>query len=134
MKPKRLTDQWARKGARYTRDRQWRFMERVFESRKLWFCVWNKHGKPEGPDEWRDCLMSGMDILNWMGKHPRWFLRGKWDEQRYAFPVRLTQAGKEAMFKREQQYDMEPIHGGLVEPGYVVMPLPRKERSTRTDG
>jgi len=101
-------------------------MERIFECRVLWYCCWNKRHLPEAQDEMRDDLMSGMDILDWIRKHRRWFLKGKWNEERYAFPIRLTRLGKEAMFKRERQYDMEPIHGGLVEPGFIVVPAPQK--------
>lgn len=98
-------------------------MERCAKHDPLWFCVWNKRRLPEQADEWRACLMTGMDKFEWMDKHPEWFVRGYWDDDRYAIPVQLTDAGREALENREL-YDMEPVSGGFVEPGYVVTPLP----------
>lgn len=123
-KPKRLRTKFDREMARSTRNRQWRFMERCAEHNPLWFCVWNKERRDEGPDEWRDCLIGGMDILGWMDQHPDWFVKGEWSDERYAMPVSLTDAGRVALAEREK-YDMEDVYGGLVEPGYVVTPLER---------
>jgi len=128
MAPKELTDESSRRRARAVRETHWRFMERCALHAPLWFCVWNKRGLPEASDEWRDGLMTGMDILAWMHAHPTWFSDGPWDDGRYARPVSLTPAGHEALTQRDR-YDMEPHHGGLVEPGYVVVPWPREEPS-----
>ena len=76
--------------------------------------------------------MSGMDILTWMRSHRDWFRKGKWSDERYALPVRLTRLGKEALFNRAP-YDMEPIYGGLAEPGYVVTPWPIEEEPRHAD-
>ena len=121
--PRHLTDDTSRKMARYSRDRQWRFMSRIVDHGTLWFCVWNKRHLDEKPDEWRDCLISGMEILEWMNRHPDWFVNGEWNDDRYAFPVQLTDAGRAALHER-QKYDMEPVFGGLVEPGWQAIPWP----------
>lgn len=123
MNPKRLTDRDSRRMARFVRDRQWKFMECCLASNPLWFCVWNKKKLPELADEWRDGLITGLEIEQWMAAHKDWFKRGRWSPKRYARPIRLTDAGKAALADREP-YDMEPVVGGLVEPGYVVTPLP----------
>lgn len=112
---------------RYTRDYQWKFTERVAQHNPLWFCVWNKAKLPEGPDEMRCDLCSGMDILEWIKAHKDWFKVGRWSEKRYAVPVSLTDTGRKAL-KAKAKYDMEDVYGGLVEPGYVVKPAPPKQR------
>ena len=124
----RLTSRFDRERARRTREMQWRFMERVFEWRELWFSPWNKDRRDEAPDEWRACLMTGMEILGWIRSHRTWFHFGRWNEDRAARPIRLTAEGKRAVFERPREADMEPIHGGLVEPGYIVRPLPPRSR------
>jgi hypothetical protein len=98
-------------------------MSRIVDHGTLWFCVWNKRRLDEKPDEWRDCLIGGMEILEWMNRHPDWFVYGEWNDDRYAFPVQLTDAGRAALHER-QKYDMEPVFGGLVEPGWQAIPLP----------
>src|SRR5690606_5897134 len=113
MKPKKLTSKRDREAARWTRDRQWEFMERVAKHGTLWFCVWNKYGRPEAEDEWRDGLLTGMDILDWMKRHRDWFVIGRWNDGRYAQPIKLKPPGRRALQNRHL-YDMEPIHGGLV--------------------
>jgi hypothetical protein len=124
-KPKRLTSREARRIARCTRDFQWTFMEKCAEFGTLWFSPWNKYRREELPGELRCCLLTGVDVLNWMGAHPDWFVEGEWNDARDARPISLTAAGRAALANREP-YDMEPIHGGLVEPGYIVTPA--KER------
>jgi hypothetical protein len=123
--PRKLTSISDRRMARFVRDRQWRFMERCLEHDPLWFCVWNKAKKPELADEWRDGLITGLEINEWMAAHPDWFKIGSWYEKRYARPIRLTDVGRKALANREP-YDMEPHNGGFVEPGYVVIPWPKK--------
>lgn len=128
MRPKKLTSRRDRQTARYTRDFQWKFTEKVAEHDPLWFCVWNKKKLPEGPDEMRCCLLTGMDVLSWTDAHKDWFVFGEWSEERYALPVRLTDAGRLALAEREK-YDMEPVNGGLVEPGFIVTPLPKRNQT-----
>lgn len=135
MKPKNLRSKTEREIARYVRDGQWAFMERIQAVETLWFCVWNKnrhHQKPYPPDLWVCCLMTGMDYLDWMKQHKDWFKVGRWSEKRYAVPVRLTDAGRKALTERGE-YDMEPINGGLCEPGFTVIPLPARQRERRFD-
>jgi len=107
--------------ARYARDEQWCFMERVALLGVLWWCIWNKGGRPEQDDEKRDCLVAGMERQEWMQTHPDWWTIGEWDEIRYARPVRLTEEGYSALANRHL-YDMEPVTGGLVEPGWSAVP------------
>lgn len=121
--PKVLTSELDRQIARRTREFQWKFTERAGQHNPLWFCVWNKHRLPEKPDEFRCCLMSGLDITDWIRSHPNWFRWGQWSEKRQARSVRLTDYGRQALMEREK-YDMELVHGGLVTPGYVVEPAP----------
>jgi hypothetical protein len=123
MKPKRLKTKFARQVARNIRNAQWRMMERIAEHGTLWFCVWNKEGREEKSDEMRCCLLSGMDYLAWVDAHPDWFIKGEWDEERYAMPLQLTDAGRAALANRSQ-YDMEPVLSGLVEPGTITTPAP----------
>ena len=98
-------------------------MSRILDHGTLWFCVWNQRRLDEQPDEWRDGLISGMEILEWMNRHPDWFVSGVWNAARYAFPVQLTDAGRAALHER-QKYDLEPVFGGLVEPGWQAIPGP----------
>jgi ribulose 1,5-bisphosphate carboxylase large subunit-like protein len=120
--PKKLTSKADRQIARNIRNAHWRMMERINEHGTLWFCVWNKIRRNEGPDEMRCGLLDGMEQLQWIKAHPEWFVEGEWDEARYALPLQLTDAGREALQNRAQ-YDMEPVEGGLVEPGWICTPL-----------
>lgn len=122
--PKKLRTKFHREQARLTRDAHWRFMERCAEHNPLWFCIWNKERRPTLADEQRHGLIDGMEILEWTDRHPDWFVMGEWSDERYAMPICLTDAGRAALTEREK-YDMEPVYGGLVEPGYQVIPLPR---------
>lgn len=124
-KPKVLRKKWQRENARRTRDAHWRMMERAAEHNPLWFCVWNKKRLPELADEERHGLLDGLEMLAWTDQHPDWFIKGEWSDERYAFPLYLTEAGRQALTEREK-YDMELVHGGLVEPGFVVTPIPRR--------
>lgn len=102
-------------------------MERAAEHNPLWFCVWNKARQPELADEWRDGLITGMELQDWMARHRDWFVIGRWSDKRYARPIRLTTAGRAALTNREA-YDMEPVYGGLVEPGWQCIPAPPARR------
>lgn len=121
MKPKRLTQKRDREMARRMRDHQWQFMERVAQLRTLWFCVWNKYRREELADEHRAGLIDGLELLEWIDSHPDWWVKGEWSDERYAFPLQLTDAGRLALTDRAK-YDMEPVTGGLVEPGWTAMP------------
>lgn len=95
-------------------------MERAATHNPLWFCVWNKTGQPELEDEWRDGLITGLELMGWMSRHRQWFIVGRWSEKRYARSIRLTQAGRRALKSRAA--DMEPVYGGMVEPGWQCIP------------
>lgn len=122
--PKRLKARMWREIARNVRDQQWRLMERAAEHNPLWFCVWNKNRRPTLADEQRHGLIDGMEMLAWTDRHPDWFIKGEWSDERYAFPLYLTDAGRVALAEREK-YDMEPVYGGMVEPGWQAIPYPK---------
>lgn len=124
MKPKRLTSKFDRDDARRMRNHHWMFMEKIAEFGTVWFCCWDKdrrHSNP-APDVEVDGLI-GWGILDWMNSHSDWFERGEWDDSRYASPIRLTSAGAAAL-ENWKAFDMEPINGGLVEPGWIAVPTP----------
>ena len=73
-------------------------------------------------------LMGANELFAWTNSHKDWFKWGRWIEKRCAKSLRLTQAGREAL-KHRDLYDMEPIHGGMVEPGYIVVPWPAQVAS-----
>lgn len=130
MKPKRLTSRADRQMARRLRDFHWTFMARVATLGTLWFCVWNKKYKREElADEHRAGLIDGLEILEWINRHPDWWTKGEWSDERYAMPLQLTDAGRRALVERDQ-YDMEPVTGGLVEPGWIITPAKKAQRTT----
>lgn len=124
-KRKKLNSPHYRAIARRIRDSHWEFAERVAREGLVWVCWWNKdryHDRDNLPKDLEVfCLMTGMELVEWMKKHPTWWKIGKWSDKRYAAPVRLTPAGKRAVRKRKK-YDMEPVTGGLVEPGWETTP------------
>lgn len=130
--PKRLTDRHSREMARGIRDSHWRFMEQVAAARVLWWCTWDKAGRhyphryrtgPPSPFVYVSGLIDAGEIFEWIGRHNDWWRIGKWNEEAYAFPVRLTKVGREALQNRAL-YDMEPVTGGMVEPGWICTPMP----------
>lgn len=135
MEPKKLTSKSDREMARRIRDEQWAFMEKVasIAPAPLWWCIWNKDGHhkgTEGPDQHWGGLIDGMELSEWMHQHSDWWVKGEWDDDRYARPVWLTDAGREALAKRAA-YDLEPVTGGMVEPGWEAIPLPQDSRKER---
>ncbi len=126
MKPKRLTDRTMRMVARRERDSQWEFMERVAREGIVWMCPWDKYKRhKDGDGVYVFGLIGSNEFYHWLSSHKDWWIRGRWSEKRCARSIRITNAGRRALNDREQ-YDMEPIFGGMVEPGYVVTPWPRK--------
>ena len=110
--------------ARRMRNRHWEFMEKIRDLGKVWFCPWDKYGKHRNaPDNYVVDAPIGIGYLDWMSRHKDWFKKGRWNEACCAFSVQLTAAGFVAL-EHWTQYDMEPIHGGLVEPGWVCIPWP----------
>ena len=127
MKPKRLSDRSSRMAARYGRDAQWEFMKRVAREGIVWMCSWDKYNRhKDGDGVYVFGLLGSEAFFHWLGSHPDWWKRGRWSEKRCARSIRITEAGLTALANREQ-YDMEPIFGGMVEPGYIVTPWPRKK-------
>ena len=128
MKPKRLTDTWSRIRARRERDAEWAFMERVAREGVVWMCPWDKYGRHKNGDGvYVFGLIGSGEFFHWLATHKDWWQRGRWSEKRCARSIRITDAGRAALANRGQ-YDMEPIFGGMVEPGYVVRPWPQKRR------
>ncbi len=125
MKPKRLKSRVDRQMARRMRDQQWAFMEKVAKLGTVWVCWWNKdrhHDEKTAPPDLVVCgLINGMELIEWLHSHPDWWVIGEWSDERYAAPVQLTEAGRDALAEREK-YDMEPVTGGLVEPGWICTP------------
>lgn len=122
--PKVLTGDTMREIARAMRDSQWKTADHIAERGTLWICWWNKnrHHMPPYPDDLKVCgLIDGMELLEWFGSHEDWWEIGKWSDKRYAAPVSITEAGRAALAQRHL-YDMEPVTGGLVEPGWICTP------------
>lgn len=125
--PKKLTTKHWRETARRARDEQWVFAERAAEFGTVWACWWDKDRRHKGKELPRDlfvfCLIGGTEMGDWLNRHPDWWEIGKWDDARYAAPVHITEAGRAALANRAA-YDMEPVYGGLVDPGWQAIPLP----------
>jgi hypothetical protein len=122
--PKQLEEQWQREMARRIRDWHWEVMERLAREGVVNVCLWNKYHQDERPDEMRMCLISGGELMEWVRAHRSWFRVGrKHNDERHTFPLSLTKAGRDALRHRER-YDMEPVLGGLVEPGWSATPAP----------
>lgn len=130
MKPKKLKTKMWRENARRTREEQWQIMEGIVEHGTIWFCPWDKDRHHTGagarpPDLVVHGLIDGMEVAHWWAvAHPDWFVVGEWSDDRYAYPIQLTEAGRRALAERAK-YDMEPVFGGLVEPGWQAVPSPK---------
>lgn len=124
---RQLTSPDHRNMARRMRDYHWSIMEKVDQVGTLWCCWWNKNGRhrPPCPDDLKLFgLIDGMEFLEWTKTHPDWWTIGEWSDDRYAAPVSLTDVGREALRNRHL-YDMEPVTGGMVEPGWQAVPSER---------
>lgn len=132
MEPKVLNSSEDRAIARQIRDNQWAVLERIAEHDPLWICWWDKDGRHSKIEERPDdlavfSLLKSNELSLWLGPsgpHADWIEVGPWSEERYAAPVRLTSAGRSAL-EAKDQYDMEPVLGGMVEPGWVCIPQAR---------
>jgi|SRR5208337_4357165 len=124
MKPKGLTDRNSRMIARRERDAQWAFMERVARESIVWICPWDKYRKHKEDGVYVFGLIGSNEFFHWLDSHKDWWKRGRWSEKRCARPIQITETGRTALANRHL-YDAELIYGGMVEPGYVVQPLPR---------
>lgn len=138
MEPKQLTSDEDRRMARYVRDRHWQTLERAAEHNPLYICWWDKdrrhsRSKEPLPDDLQvHGLIGGMEVARWLRDHPDWTEIGEWSDERYAVPVWITDAGREALQNRHL-YDMEPVYGGMVEPGWQAIPA-EKEAEPQTPG
>lgn len=105
------------------RNRQWEFMARAVEIGTIWVCWWDKEQRHRSPaSDVKVCgLIDGMEFLGWLHSHEDWWTIGEWSDARYAAPVSITDAGRAAYGERAR-YDMEPVTGGLVEPGWSAIP------------
>lgn len=122
------TDDASRQRARCLRDHDWKVADRIAACQPLYICWWNKnrhHDERSLPDDLLVCgLIDGMELLEWLNSHPDWWVIGEWDDARYASPVWITDAGRDALTNRHL-YDMEPVRWGLVEPGHEAVPAER---------
>ena len=126
QEPKLLEEPKHQAMARRIRDHQWETLERIADKNPLYICWWDKnrrHGPREHqPDDLKVCgLIDGMELVHWLKAHPEWTTTGDWSAERYAAPVWITEAGRTALENRHL-YDMEPVEGGLVEPGWRAQP------------
>ncbi len=128
VKPKRLTDRNARMFARKERDAQWEFLERVAREGIVWMCPWDKYGRHGTDGVYVFGLLGSTELFCWLNSHKDWWKRGRWSEKRCARSIRITDAGRAALANREQ-YDMEDVTGGLVEPGWVARPAKPKAQA-----
>ena len=126
--PKTLTDDPARAMARRIRNFQWETLERIAEHNPLYICWWNKnshHNEKNSPNDLMVCgLIDGSELVHWLKAHPDWTVVDDWSDERYAAPVYITDTGREALRNREQ-YDMEPVEGGMIDPGWQAVPTPQ---------
>ena len=67
-------------------------------------------------------LIDGSELAQWLRSHPDWTEVGEWSDERYAVPIYITEAGREALDNRKQ-YDLEPVVYGMVELGWQAVPL-----------
>lgn len=129
--PRMQTGEHVRRLAREIRDEQWAFAERARRVGTVWVCWWNKNRRHDTskplPDDLIVCgLIDGMELLDWLNRHPDWWQIGEWSDERYAAPVTITPEGCAALDRRED-FDLEPVYGGLVAPGWMAIPMPRAE-------
>lgn len=122
--PKNLRSKADREMAREARDFHWSFMERLDRQGTVHVCPWNKYRHEERPDELRLSLIDGEELIAWLRAHPEWFQIGPQNTERWTNPISLTEAGRQALKDRDK-YDMEPVFGGLVEPGWQAIPSPK---------
>lgn len=100
-------------------------MESIGRLETVWCCWWDKAGRFRDGRRPDDVIVFGligaMEFLEWTERHPDWWAIGEWSDERYAAPVSLTDAGRSALANRHL-YDMEPVTGGMVDPGWQAIP------------
>lgn len=115
-----------RRHARFVRNAQWQILHKATEHETLIWCWWDKAGRYRSghPEHvYVSGLLTTMELMAWFRRHADWLEIGEWDNALYGAPVRITDAGRAALANREL-YDMEPVEGGMVEPGWVCTPAP----------
>ncbi len=75
-------------------------------------------------------LIGSNEFFHWLHSHKDWWKQGRWSDKRCARSIRIADAGRKALRNRTK-YDMEPIFGGMVEPGYAVIPWLRKRTKAK---
>ncbi len=121
MTPRKLTDTFSRRVARRVLDGHWNFIRRLARQGIVHVCLWNKYGHKEGRNEDRHGLIDGMELMEFVRQHRSWFGYGAHDRRRKTFPMWLTASGRHALRTRADRPQL--VLGGLVEPGYQVMPI-----------
>lgn len=86
-------------------------------------CPWDKYRKHGADGVHVFGLLGSNELFHWIDSHKDWWQKGRWSDKRCARSIRITDAGRTALQNRHL-YDAELIYGGMVEPGYVVRPLP----------
>ncbi len=120
--PRLLASKSYREAARRIRDGQWRHMEDLRESGgEYWRAFGGEGNVPAGVVFFGFLLWQ--DMAAWLHEHHDWFNIGDFDTARGANPIALTAAGLRALENR-QLYDMDPVFGGAVEPGWTAIPTP----------
>lgn len=96
---------------------------RFIPEAEQWKCAQCGRVLPQIPDDrvYVFGLIGSNELFGWLAAHKDWWKRGRWSEKRCARSIRITDAGRKALRNRHL-YDMEEIHGGMVEPGYIVRP------------
>lgn len=120
---RKLTCPFWRKIARRERDSHWNFMRRLARQGAVHVCLWNKRGLKERGSELMLSLMGGNDLMSWVAAHRSWFGYGAYNAGRTTFPFWLTPRGRIALRRRRRADDRAPIFGGMVQPGYQVIPF-----------
>jgi hypothetical protein len=128
MKPRRLNTRYHRESARRHRDFDWAFMRRIARQGIVHYSPWNKNRLPTGRNEYRDGLIGGLEWWGWVKRHRTWFCWSAWDPQRQTYAFSLTRIGKKIARRPPRRFDLEPVYGGLVEPGYREDPILRFHR------
>lgn len=122
----RTADPALQRIARRIRDAQWALLEKAAQHDPLIWCWWDKAGRYRNsrPDNVHvSGLITSMEDMAWFRRHPDWLNIGEWDDALYGAPITITDAGRQALANRAL-YDMEPVEGGMVEPGWICTPAP----------
>lgn len=117
---RRLTDRFSRQVAQRVLEGHWNFVRRLAREGIVHFCVWNKFHHKERRNEERHGLIDGMEVMEFVREHRAWFGYGAYDRSRNTFPIWLTAAGRAALRTKADRPQL--ILGGLVDPGFQVMP------------